>query len=108
MAQNFIQPGDVIEVTAGASCTAGSLYKHGSLVGVCLNSGANGDTVQLSLKGVFEVAKATGAGITAGALVYHVTATNNVSASASGNTLMGHAVEAAASGDTVAIVRLAQ
>lgn len=108
MAQNFIQPGDVIEVTAGASFTAGSLYKHGSIVGVCLNEGASGDTVQLALEGVFEVAKATGAGITAGAAVYHVASTNNVSATASGNTFMGHAVDAAASGDTTATVRLYQ
>lgn len=107
MAQNFIQEGDVIEVIAGASFTAGSLFRHGSLVGVCLNSGVSGDKIQLALEGVFDVAKASGA-ISAGAPVYFINASSDVTATASGNTFCGHAVVAAISGDTTARIRLAQ
>lgn len=107
MAQNFIQDGDVIEITAGAAITAGQLVKSGVLVGVALNSAASGAKVRLALKGVFRVAKASGA-ISVGAAVYFVDASSNVNTTASGNTFAGHAVEAAQSGDATAVVRLAQ
>lgn len=107
MAQNYIQPGDVIEITAGAAITSGDMVKTGVLVGVALGDAASGETVRVQLKGVFSLPKATGA-ISAGAAVYHVAADNNLSTTASGNTFVGHAVKAALSGDATVEVRLAQ
>ena len=107
MAQNYIQPGDVIEITAGATITSGQMVKVGAIVGVALGSAASGETVRVKLTGVFELPKATGA-ITLGAAVYHVAADNNLSTTSSGNTFVGHAVAAAASGDATVQVRLAQ
>jgi predicted RecA/RadA family phage recombinase len=107
MAQNYIQPGDVIEITAGATITSGQMVKVGAIVGVALNSATSGQTVRVRLKGVFNLPKAAGA-ITVGALVYLVEANGNLSTTASGNTAVGHAVKAAASGDATVEVRLAQ
>lgn len=107
MAQNYIQDGDVIEITAGATITSGQMVKAGVLVGVALGSAASGEKVRIALEGVFTLPKASG-GITVGAAVYHVAADNNLSTTASGNTFAGHAVEAAASGDATVKVRLCQ
>ena len=107
MAQNHIQEGDVIEVTAAATITSGQMVKTGVLVGVALGDAESGEQVRVALEGVFELPKATGA-ISAGAAVYHVAADNNLSTTASGNTFTGHAVATAASGDATVKVRLAQ
>lgn len=107
MAQNYIQDGNVIEITAAATITSGAPVAVGAIAGVALGDAASGETVRVQLKGVFNVSKASGA-ITLGAAVYLVAANGNVSTSASGNIFMGHAVAAAASGDATVPVRLAQ
>ena len=53
----------------------------------------------MHITGIFSVPKATGA-ITQGAKLYWSTVTNNFSTTVTGNTLVGVASEAAASGDT--------
>jgi predicted RecA/RadA family phage recombinase len=107
MAQNYIQEGDVIEITAAAAITSGAPVAVGAIAGVALETVASGSAVRVQLKGVFTVPKASGA-ITLGAAVYLVAANGNVSTTASGNIFMGHAVAAAASGDATVNIRLAQ
>lgn len=103
--QNYIQEGDVIEVTVAADIESGAGIKLGSLIGVTLGKALNGETARVKLNGVFELPKATGA-LTVGALVYWDDTAKNVTTTSSGNTLMGKAFAAAASGDTTGIVRL--
>lgn len=105
MAQNYIQEGDVIEIAAPAAVSSGDMVKAGVLVGVALGDAASGADVRVALKGVYTLPKATGA-ITVGAAVYYVAADGNLSTTASGNTLTGHCVVAAASGDATVAVRL--
>lgn len=107
MAQNYVESGDVLDYTAGSGETinSGDLVIKGDIIGVALGKATEGQTVAIRCEGVFTLPKATGA-ITLGAKVYWVTADSNVSTTASGNTLIGVAWGAQASGDTTVKVRL--
>jgi predicted RecA/RadA family phage recombinase len=100
MAQNYIQPGEVVDyIVPSGGVTSGTLVLAGSLVGVALGDGAEDDIVSLGIKGVFEVTKVTGNAWVFGQAIYH-----NGTASATGvvgsNKLAGYAAAIAASGDT--------
>lgn len=110
---NFIQNGDYIKFTAGATITSGMIVKVGSLFGVAVTDVANGAEGTLALKGVFTLPKTTGAGtaIAVGGPAYFDTsaaATGAVSgdAESAANPLCGYAVEATVDGDTTAKIRL--
>jgi predicted RecA/RadA family phage recombinase len=106
--KNYVQDGDFITATAGATITAGQLVVIGSLFGVAQDSVASGAQYTAALEGVFTLAKATGAstGPAQGAPVYRISASNLVTAASSGNTLCGYAFEAAADGASTVRVRL--
>ena len=99
--KNYVQVGDVLELTAPYARNSGEGALVGSIFGVACTTVANGAKASFAVKGVFDVAKATGA-ITEGALVYWDNTALNVTTTASGNTLIGHAVAAAQSGDATA------
>tara|TARA_R110002049_G_scaffold173699_1_gene340591 strand:+ start:1264 stop:1638 length:375 start_codon:yes stop_codon:yes gene_type:complete len=81
MASNFIQDGNVIDYTAGADITSGSVVKLGNILGVALTDIANGATGSVAIRGVFRVPKVSGAVITQGeSLTWDVSA--NASAGA--------------------------
>lgn len=107
MAQNYICPGEVIPyVVAGTAVTSGSLVLMGALVGVALNSGAVGVTIQVKVTGVFgDLPKATGA-LAVGDKVYFDNTAKNLTATATNNTLAGYVYEAAISAATVVKVKL--
>jgi predicted RecA/RadA family phage recombinase len=108
MAKNFIQPGEVVTVTAPAGGVAsGDVIVVGNLAGVCTTSAATGAEVELAVVGVFELPKATGAAINAGQSVWWSTTDKNVkNASAAGLWPIGVAVRAAGTTDTSVRVRL--
>lgn len=104
--KNWIQPGDTITVaapTGGANSGDGVLI--GSLFGVATASAAEGADLELRLTGVVELPKAAGA-VTQGAKVYWDDTNRNVTTTATGNTLIGCAVLAAAPGDALIRLRL--
>lgn len=107
MAQNYVESGDVLDYTAGSgeTITSGDLIIKGDIIGVALGDAVEGEVVAVKCGGVFTLPKATGA-ITLGAKVYWVAADSNVSTTASGNTLIGAAWGAQASGDATVKVRL--
>lgn len=75
MASNFQQRGDVIQYTAGANITSGSVVKIGNILGVALADIANGATGPVAIRGVFTVPKVSGAVIAQGeSLVWDVSA----------------------------------
>ena len=111
MAQNFVQSGDVLQYTAGATIASGAPVLVGDLLGVALGSAVNGDVISLAVEGVFNIAKRTHASTAAmaqGTKVYW-DATNsrldNTDNSAA-NKHVGYAAIAAASTDTTVAVRL--
>lgn len=107
MAQNYVESGDVLDYTAGSGETinSGDLIIKGDIIGVALGKATEGQVVAIAAEGVFILPKATGA-ITLGAKVYWDATNSNVTTTASGNTLIGAAWSAQASGDTTVKVRI--
>ena len=102
MATNFVQEGKTLDYTAsGADVASGEFVVVGILGGVAKTAIADGKTGAVCISGVFSVAKASGA-VTQGAKLYWNSSNDNLTTTASGNTLVGVAAEAAASGDATA------
>jgi predicted RecA/RadA family phage recombinase len=108
MSRTFIQPGDVIQLTApSGGVTAGTALKIGSLIVVPRTTVAQTLPFDADLAGVHTLAKATGTAWTEGATLYFDTANNNfVTAQSATACRAGHAAAAAALGDTTGSVRL--
>jgi predicted RecA/RadA family phage recombinase len=66
MATNYEQPGNVLEYTAAADKTSGSVVRIGNILGVLLADVANGETGPAQITGVFRVPKVSGAVIAQG------------------------------------------
>jgi predicted RecA/RadA family phage recombinase len=108
--KNFIQPGDVVTVTAPAALTSGQLGRVGLLPGVAVAAAANAAPVELAISGVFDVVKTGSQAWTVGAVIYGVGTTTLVATTATttGNILLGVAVAAVGSGagETTGRIRL--
>ena len=69
--KNTIAQGDVLPyVVPAGGVISGGLVLVGSLVGVAVTTGAEDDVVSVNIKGVYEVAKITGA-VAQGQALYH-------------------------------------
>ena len=66
MSDNYIQPGDVIQYTAGANISSGDVVRVGKILGVALGDIANGATGSVAIRGVYNVPKVSGAVIAQG------------------------------------------
>lgn len=104
--KNFVQPGDVISVTAPAAVAAGVGVLVGSLFGVAVNTAANGAAVEIATRGVFDLAKTTAEAWTQGQRLYWNDTTKAVTTTASTNKLIGVAAQAQLAGDTVGRIML--
>lgn len=100
MAKKYIQPGNVIDHTAGSAISSGDAIVIGVLLGVALADIANGDTGSVQIEGVFEMPKLSTAVIAAGdKLIWDVSAEQFIVASAATGDLDGCAVAVAAAGN---------
>lgn len=82
MANNFVQPGNVLPYTvpAATTITSGQVVKAGNILGVALSGGTAGDVIQLGF-GVFTVPKVSAAVIKAGeSLTWDVSAASGAGA----------------------------
>jgi predicted RecA/RadA family phage recombinase len=104
--RNYIQPGDSITVTAEAEAASGDVVKLGNLVGVASGAAAIGEPLVLTTMGVFELPKVSADTLAVGDPVYLRTSDSTVTSTASGNTKIGVAVEAAGNPSGSARVRL--
>jgi predicted RecA/RadA family phage recombinase len=106
----FVQTGDLIDYTPSSDVAAGQVVVQSDLVGVA-NKAITANTLgALAVSGVFDFAKATGAGtaISAGALVYWDDTSNVATTTSTGNKLIGKAIKAATTSDSTVRVRLSQ
>lgn len=101
--KNYVQRGDTLSLTAPATLLSGDVVVVGAFIGIAAHDAASGDNVETSLNGVFTLAKAAVA-ISQGDTLYWVAGSSHVSKTASGNTLIGKATQAAASGDATITV----
>ncbi|PZR49613.1 MAG: hypothetical protein DI537_58330 [Stutzerimonas stutzeri] len=106
--KNYIQPGNIVNLTAPAGGLAsGQGHLFGALFGIATTAAPEGQKVAVSVDGVFTLPKATGGGLTEGQKVYWDATAKKATATATDNAMIGHAVETAAAGATTATVRLA-
>ena len=116
MEAKYLHEGKVVDYTPSVDIPAGSVVAIFELVGIAHSDIAAGQLGALSVQGVYEVVKATGAGkaITEGMKVYWDAANKVVTASQYAGdppvTLpyMGKALKAAGDNDATVLVRLEQ
>lgn len=104
--KNFVAEGKTLTLTAPYALTSGQGVLVGSIFGVATGDAAISTEVEAITEGVFTLTKATGAAWTVGALIYWDNAARNCTTTVGTNKLIGTAIAAAASGDTVGNVRL--
>lgn len=104
--KNYICEGDTLEVTAGSDIASGAPVLSGGLFGVATNSAKTGEVVAVRVKGVYELAKATGASWSLGDKLYWDASESEVTKTAAGNLPIGFAYQAAGSADAVGLVLL--
>jgi len=104
--RNYIQPGNTLTLTAPAEIVSGAIVVVGSIIGVANGDAENGAPVDVDTVGVFRLPKVSALAIAAGDKVYYDSATKLVNKTASGNTLLGVATEAAANPSPNVPVRL--
>ena len=98
MAKNFVQGGDVLDLTApSGGVTSGKGYLIGAIFVIALVTADEGETFAGQTTGVFELEAATHAttqGIAEAGPVYWDAAAGKATKTATGNTLIGSTVEA--------------
>lgn len=105
--RNFYQTGDAIGATApSGGVVSGQSLLIGGLFGVAATDAAEAAKFALHVTGCYRLPKATGNSLTEGQKAYWDDTAKNITDTATGNTLVGHVIEAAATGATEAIVRL--
>jgi predicted RecA/RadA family phage recombinase len=104
--RNYVQAGGTLTVPAPYNLDSGDMAVIGSIYGVAAIDAATGDDVQISTGGVFTLPKVSALAIAIGEKVYFDSAAKLVTKTASGNTLIGVAVTAAANPSASVNVRL--
>lgn len=102
--QNYIQPGEVLTVTAPAVVVSGQLIAVGNLIGVCASDAASATEVEIQTEGCFRLPKVSGFVPAAGDVAYFDFGSDN-RLEASGVPI-GFYTHSALTGDTKARVKL--
>ncbi len=105
MQARFIHDGKSVDFFPVADIAAGTVIVEGDLVGVTKLDIPAGRLGALAVVGVFDVAKGNAA-ITLGAKIYWDATAKQAVTTATGNTLIGIAVQEAGVDDTVVRVRM--
>jgi predicted RecA/RadA family phage recombinase len=107
MAKTFVQPGDVVTLTAPTGgVTAGTTYRIGNLLVVALVTVAQTLPFDGMVGGVHDLTKASGQAWTEGQNVYWDDTAKNWTTTATSNYYGGVAAQAQASGDVIGRIRL--
>jgi predicted RecA/RadA family phage recombinase len=105
MATNFVQPGQVLTLTApSGGVTSGSGYLIGAMFVVALHSAVAGESFEGQLTGVWSLPKTSAQAWTEGAALYWDG--SKVTTAESTNALIGHAASSAANPSATGLVRL--
>lgn len=106
--KNYVQPGKTITFTAPYVIASGDGLLVGSIFGVATGAAGNGETVEAALVGVFDLKKAPSQAWAVGDKIYWDNTNKETTSVATGNTLIGVAIDAVGNGagETVGRVRL--
>ena len=109
MAQNYIQPGNVLEVIApSGGYTSQSVVIAGLLVGIALGDAAEGEACEVALEGVWDVAKTAGTAWAQGDKLYFDATAKRGTKTSIYKTVSGEAAAAAVSAATTGRILLKQ
>ncbi|MBO9674422.1 MAG: DUF2190 family protein [Sphingobacteriaceae bacterium] len=100
--KNFVRKGETLDypvATNGTAVKSGDLVIAGALIGIAVTNIGLGEVGALNLKGVYEIAKATGA-IDLGDKLYYSTTNRNLTKTATDNIYVGVAFESVLSAAT--------
>ena len=87
--RNYVQPGDMITIIALVAIASGAGVLTGSLFGIAAGSAAIGQEVDVKTTGVFDINADPAATAVVGAKAYWDDTAKQVTATASGNKLIG-------------------
>jgi len=104
--KNFVQPGQVVPLTAPYDVASGGGLKVGGIVGIATYAAKSGEKVETKLDGVFDVAKTSAQAWTAGAVIYWDDTAKVFTTVTTSNTKVGVAVLDAANPSDFGRVRL--
>jgi predicted RecA/RadA family phage recombinase len=104
--KNFVQPGQVVTLTAPYDVASGGGLKVGGIVGVATFAAKAGEKVETKLDGVFDVAKTSAQAWTAGAAIYWDDTAKLFTSVVGTNTKVGVALLDAANPSDIGRVRL--
>lgn len=106
MTTKFVQPGDVIDYTAGANIASGQVVLMGVRIGVALAAIVSGATGPMQVTGVFSIAKLSTDVVGQGADLYWDNTNSRLTTTPTANTLAGYAVAASGSGATTVNIKI--
>lgn len=104
--KNYVQPGDVLTLTAPYAVNSGDGLLVGSIFAVATATAANGAVVEAKTTGVFTLTAVTADTAALGAKAYWDNAAKKVTTTVGSNTYIGVFVVAKTGSDTTATVRL--
>jgi predicted RecA/RadA family phage recombinase len=104
--KNFIQPGVNLTLPAPYNLISGDPAKVGEIFGVASQDAPIGNNVDLVTEGVFTLTKVSANAFTLGQKAYWDDAARLITTTASGNSLIGVAVEATTAGNATVAVKL--
>lgn len=104
--KNFVQPGINLTLVAPYALASGDGALVGLIFAVATGAAANGGTFEGVTEGVFDLTALSTDTATVGAAIYWDNTNKRCTTTASGNTKIGVATQAKASGDTTVRVRL--
>lgn len=106
MAKNYIQPGNVIDYTAGANLTSGTAVLIGTLLAIPITDIATGETGAVQIEGVWELPKLSTAAFAPGdVLTWDVSAGEFISGAGTTGDCVGCAVAVATAANPSATVQ---
>lgn len=104
--QNYVQPGDVLTLTAPYDCDSGEGAQVGSIFGVAASDVLSGAEGEFKTEGVFELAKVSAQAWSQGDKIYWNDSTKLATTASADGMLIGYATEAAANPTSTGMVKL--
>ncbi|MFN3312582.1 MAG: DUF2190 family protein [Hyphomonas sp.] len=104
--KNYIQPGENLTFPASVAVASGGVVIAGEIKGIAAGDAAIGEDVDVVTVGIFALPKVAANAFALGSAVYWNATTSLATSTASGNTKLGVATEAAPADTATVRVRL--
>lgn len=104
--KNYVQPGDVVTLTAPYDVASGAGALVGLIFGIAVGTVANGAVGEFSTQGVYDITALTTDTASVGAAAYWDNTNKRITTTVGSNTKVGVFMVAKINGDTTARIRL--